>query len=67
MNIERRYSGGFNVYRPTRSGTLKLIDTVFWTAGTRDEVRRSLINHDGYASDIVVVPEVSGILPLTEK
>lgn len=35
----------------------KLIDTVFYSAGakvTTDEIKRSLINHDGYSPDIVV-------------
>jgi hypothetical protein len=67
MTIERRYTGAFDVYKEDGMGNQTLVDTVFWTAGTKDEVRRSLINHDGYDSDIVVVPNVSGILPLTEK
>lgn len=34
----------------------KLIDTVFWVDNSSaDEVRRSLINHDGYDSRIYVV------------
>lgn len=32
----------------------KLIDTVWHANATVDEVRRSLINHDGYDSNIVV-------------
>lgn len=48
----------FDVYRPTKTGkSLRWIDTVFYSDSakvTRDEVRRSLINHDGYPSDIVV-------------
>lgn len=33
----------------------KLIDTVFWVpSADADEVKRSLINHDGYDSGIVV-------------
>lgn len=42
----------FNVYLNGR-----LIDTVFYSAGTKitcDEVRRALIDHDGYDSRIVV-------------
>lgn len=41
----------FNVYL---NG--KLIDTLYFTKGqeTSDEVRRSLINHDGYDSRIIV-------------
>jgi hypothetical protein len=47
------YSIAFNVYL---NG--KLIDTVFYSASAKvdaDEVRRSLINHDGYDSGIKVV------------
>ncbi len=42
----------FNVYLKG-----KLIDTVYYTKGqeTSEEVRRSLIKHDGYNPDIVVV------------
>lgn len=42
----------FNVYKGS-----KLIDTVFYGKGVKvdkDEVRRSLINHDGYDADIRV-------------
>ena len=42
----------FNVYLHG-----KLIDTVFYAAGTTidaDEVKRSLVNHDGYDPSIVV-------------
>lgn len=41
----------FNVYRGR-----KLIDTVFYSCTNVDaeEVRRSLINHDGYPADIRV-------------
>jgi hypothetical protein len=42
----------FNVYLNGR-----LIDTVFYSKGTNvtaDDVRRSLIDHDGYDSRIVV-------------
>lgn len=49
-NITRAY----DVYRPAPNGKNKHIDTVFFTGYTVDEVRRSLINHDGYAYDIVV-------------
>lgn len=67
MTIERRYTGAFAVYKEDSLGNRESVDTVFWTAGTKDEVRRSLIDHDGYDSDIVVVPNIKGILPLTEK
>jgi len=43
----------FNVYLPNRG----LIDTVFYSAGDRitcEEVRKSLINHDGYDNRIFV-------------
>lgn len=32
----------------------KVIDTVFATGYTEDEMYRSLVNHDGYPADIVV-------------
>jgi hypothetical protein len=44
----------FDVYHPTRNGKLKLIDTVFANGYDAEEMRTSLINHDGYPSDIVV-------------
>lgn len=65
MTIERRYKGAYDVYVPTNYGR-EHIDTVFWDTSTVDEVRRSLIDHDGYQSDIVVVP-VDDPLPLTER
>ena len=68
MTIERRYTGAFDVYIPSGFGGNRAhIDTVFWTAGSVDEVRRSLIGHDGYDSNIIVVPMADNILPLTEK
>jgi len=39
----------YNVYLRGR-----LIDTVWFTGYTADEARISLINHDGYSSNIVV-------------
>jgi hypothetical protein len=39
----------YNVYLLGR-----LIDTVFFTGYTAEEVRRSLIDHDGYDSRITV-------------
>lgn len=65
MTIERRYKGAFNVYKPD-GNRREFIDTVFWQTATIDEVRRSLIDHDGYDSDIEVVPEVGTIVPLTD-
>ena len=32
----------------------KVIDTVFATGYTEEEMYRSLVNHDGYPADIVV-------------
>lgn len=47
---------GWNVYRPYGNGSyMKLIDTVFYDDDCdEDYVRRGLINHDGYPSDIIV-------------
>ena len=50
----------FNVYLETFNGPTKkrkLIDTVFWNDGfkiTKEQVRISLINHDGYEDNIYV-------------
>ena len=50
----------FDVYKPnpnSKTGRLKKIDTVFYSEGDKtiaEEVKRSLINHDGYDSDIIV-------------
>lgn len=49
---ERETMQAFNVYKGS-----KLIDTVFYGKGVKvdkDEVRQSLINHDGYDADIRV-------------
>lgn len=43
-----------DVYKPDDDGFLEKIDTVFADYSDPDEMRRSLINHDGYSSDIVV-------------
>jgi hypothetical protein len=43
------------VYRPMPNGKLREIDTVFASYKDPDEMRRSLIGHDGYPSNIVVV------------
>ena len=45
-------SNAFNVYKPYSH---KIIDTVFSTETDPAEVKRSLVNHDGYDSDIRVV------------
>lgn len=47
----------FDVYRHTSSRLFDLIDTVYYSESvkiTADEVRRSLVNHDGYPPDIIV-------------
>lgn len=47
----------FDVFLPTRSGGLKEIDTVFYAKNdniTEQEVRDSLVNHDGYDPSIIV-------------
>lgn len=62
MTIERRYTGGFDVILNDEH-----IDTVFFTSYTRDEAVKSLINHDGYDSNITVFPPLDGIIPLTER
>jgi len=45
----RKTSRAFNVYRGR-----KLMDTVFFTGYNAEDVRRSLIDHDGYPYDIRV-------------
>lgn len=45
---------GYDVYQPDGRGDLKKIDTVFASYDDPEEMRRSLISHDGYSSDIVV-------------
>ena len=44
-------SSAFNVYKPYSH---KIIDTVFSTETDPAEVKRSLVNHDGYDSNIRV-------------
>lgn len=66
MTIERRYSGSFDVYKPCSFGGGQMhIDTVFYSSATVDEVRRGLIGHDGYDSDIIVTPS-GDIIALTD-
>lgn len=43
-----------HVFQPDNNGCLEQIDTVFASYDDPDEMRRSLINHDGYRSDIAV-------------
>jgi hypothetical protein len=56
----------FDVYIPASAGGgIVPIDTVFYSDGdtiTADEVKRSLVEHDGYRADIIVkkVPKKRG-------
>lgn len=43
----------YDVFRKVNGRTVK-IDTVWFTGYTADEARKSLIDHDGYPSDIIV-------------
>jgi hypothetical protein len=50
----------FDVFRPRSAGGHKLIDRVFYNNTdtiTTEEVRRSLIDHDGYEYDIEVIED----------
>lgn len=48
----------YRVYTEDQYGEETEIDTVFWCDNSdADEVRRSLINHDGYDSNIIVEEE----------
>jgi hypothetical protein len=51
----------WKVYKPwdgDNSGRLYYVDTVFYTADCDAEyVRKSLINHDGFSPNIVVVKD----------
>lgn len=47
-------SKSYKVFLPRKDGSLDLIDTVFFTGYTVEEVRRNLINHDGLDYHIVV-------------
>lgn len=45
----------WNVYVPKECDVDELIDTVFYSGNVdADEVRKSLIEHDGYPSNIIV-------------
>lgn len=46
----------WDVYLPQANGRNKHIDTVFYDASYKDadEVKRSLVNHDGYPPNIIV-------------
>jgi hypothetical protein len=45
----------WNVFRSIAERWVK-IDTVFYDGDmTAEEIRRSLINHDGYSADILVI------------
>jgi hypothetical protein len=48
----------WRVYREWKKGEYIHIDTVFFNDGIEAvEVRNSLVNHDGYAPDIIVKKE----------
>ena len=48
----------YRVYTEDEYGNEKEIDTVFWCdKSDAEEVRRSLINHDGYDSNIIIEEE----------
>lgn len=44
----------YDIQRPAGGIRLRTIDTVFATYRDPEEMRRSLISHDGYPGDIVV-------------
>jgi len=45
----------YRVYLEDKYGNETEVDTVFWVNNSdADEVRRSLINHDGYDPSIIV-------------
>lgn len=44
----------YDVCLPYGEGSVQLIDTVFFKHSTEEEVRESLINHDGYDPRIIV-------------
>ena len=45
----------YRVYKEDEYGYETEVDTVFWSNNSSaDEVKQSLINHDGYDSDIIV-------------
>ncbi len=52
----KKENSGYTAYNVYLNG--KKIETVFWSFQSYpDEVRRSLINHDGYDSGIIVKKE----------
>lgn len=47
----------YSAPNPSQGGKRKHVDTVFYLAGvTANEVKRSLVEHEGYSPDIVVLP-----------
>ena len=45
----------YRVFEQDKHGNETEVDTVFWCDNSdADEVRRSLIGHDGYDTDIIV-------------
>lgn len=59
--VERRFTS-FDVYLND-----KLIDTTFHQGETVEEQKRSLIEHDGYDSEIEVYGVAESVIPLTKK
>lgn len=65
MSIELNFSGAFDVSIPFSCGRA-IIDTVYYSTASIDEVRRGLIDHDGYDSNIIVtLGESAKLVPLT--
>lgn len=57
MSKTKRSLRAFDVFHPYED---EPFDTVFYNHDdliTYDEVKRSLVNHDGYPSDIIVVEQ----------
>ena len=51
----------YTVYRRHyKTGEMVQVDTVFFSGCTVEEVHKNLIEHDGYAPDIIVVEEETG-------
>jgi hypothetical protein len=53
--MEKRQQA-WNVYRIRQDGSMYVVDTVFFDPDMDShDVKSSLVNHDGYPSDIVVL------------
>ena len=49
----------WKIYRPDSMGRLSWMDTVYFNEGMEmEEIRNSLIDHDGYPGNIVVRHEI---------